>query len=110
MIVPNFFCTNNYHFFNIIVIIIRNIVIFLLLLLLLLLLLFFFLTAQLFLIGRQNYRANYFIKLGSKTWSSFFFTEVTLWKVENTEEAMCKVPISLLHKLFPVKWGNEIFL
>ena len=57
---------------------------------------------------RQSYRFNYFSSFQSKIWSTFFFIEVTLWKIENNEDAICKVPLCLLHKLFRVKWAKKI--
>ena len=91
MIVHNFSYSNSWHSF----LILLSSSLLLLLLLLLLSLSFFFLTAHLFLIGQQSLRANYISTFQNQIWSTFFFTEVTLWKIENNEEVMRKIPLFL---------------
>ena len=47
--------------------------------------------------------------LQSQIWWTYFFIQVTLWKIEKNEEEICKISVCLLYKLFQVKWAKEKF-
>ena len=85
-----------------------TIIIIIVIIIIIIIIILIFLLPNYFSLGGKATESSIFQHFKAKFDQLFFFIEVTsLWKIKNNEEAVCKIPLCLLHKLFREKGAKE---